>query len=169
MSLAERIAKAVQIELAKPPEVISGEAFESYIRKFTFPKKHYKLLHRTPNFEYNQEDFVESSLLPDFEFQCLKTGEEFYVEAKFRSGDNKYEGKIEWCKPSQLKRYQKVNRQQKVFIILGLGAEASNPERLILFPLSAGNFCGLYNSFLDKYSFPYLNKPVFSTFLWNLR
>ncbi|HEA19529.1 hypothetical protein LCGC14_0719690 [marine sediment metagenome] len=134
-----------------------------------FPKKHYKLLHRTPNFELNKDDFVASSLLPDFEFQCLKTGEKFFVEAKFREGVLNYEDKIEWCNPSQPKRYQKINRQQKVFVILGLGTKASKPDELILFPMSAGNFCGLYNSFLHKYSFPYLDKPVFSTFLWNLR
>lgn len=169
MSIVNRIFKAVTNELSKPTSFVKGEAFENYVREYVFPKEYYKLLHRTHNFESNHDDYIESSLLPDFEFQCIQTGEKFYVEAKFREGVYNNQDKIEWCKPYQLNRYQKINQQQKVFIILGLGDKPRKPFELIIFPLSAGNFCGLYDSFLTKYNFPYLEKPIFPTYLWRLK
>ncbi|WP_421803647.1 hypothetical protein [Flagellimonas sp.] len=167
--MLKRIAKAVKEEINKPQSFAKGEAFEEYVRKFVFPKEHYKLLRRTHDYRSNNEDYIEDSMLPDFDFECIKTGKKFHVEAKFRNGVYNHKDKIEWCKPFQLKRYQELDKVQDVFIVLGLGNKASRPEEIILFPLKSCTFTGLYDSFLDKYSFPYIDKPVFSSYLWKLK
>lgn len=169
MSIFKRIIKAVRDEIDKPQSFVKGEAFEEYVRKYVFSKEYYKILRRTQNYQVNNVDYVADSLLPDFEFECLETGKSFHVEVKFRNGELNFNDKIEWCKPYQLERYQQIDKEKDVFVILGIGDNPKKPEELIIFPLKACKFTGLYNSFLDKYSFPYLEKPVFPKYLWKLK
>lgn len=168
MTLSKRIAKAIKNEILKPKSFVKGEVFEDYVREYLFPEDMYELVHKTHDYKSNNSDYVESSLLPDFKFRCVKTGKEFFVEAKYKSNPEYFKDKIEWCKPYQLKRYQEIDKDAKVFIILGFGGKPKKPEELILFPLSAAKFCGLYDSFMDKYEYEYLGEPIYSKTLWEL-
>lgn len=155
-------------EINKPDSFVKGEEFEDYVRKYMFPQDNYQLIHKTHNYENNRDDFVESSLLPDFKLRDLKNGREFYVECKFRNGYLNQKDQIEWCNKNQLKRYQRIHKNDApVFIALGFGDKGSYPEDLCLFSLREAKWTGLYPSFLDKYEF-YLDKPVFSGYLWKL-
>jgi hypothetical protein len=127
-----------------------GELFENYVRAKIFPKSLYTLVHRTHTHETNCEDFVESSLLPDFLFRCNASKKEFYVECKFRT--NKMGEKYEWCKYYQLERYRALNEEKPTLLILGTGGQAGFPEKISLIPLVELRYTGLYPSFLDKYS-----------------
>lgn len=165
----EKGIKAFTNEAAKPESFYKGEAFEEYIRQFTLPTKDYDLLHKTHDYNNNKKDFVESSLYPDYLFRDKRTGKEFFVEVKFRNGFYDNKNMISWCNYNQLKRYKEIDEQgKKVFIVLGLGDYPKRPHALFLFPLSGCNFCKLYDSFLEKYSF-YPDKPVFSSYLWKLK
>ena len=165
----KRGIKAFKNELIKPDSFAKGEEFEEYVRKYIFPMSDYDLVQRTHNYNSNNVDFIESCLNPDFKFRDKKNGKEFYVEAKWRSGVYNKENKIEWCKEKQLKRYKAIdNNENRVFIVLGFGDKPSKPDEIILFPISGCNFNGLYDSFLNKYIF-YVKKPVFSSYLWNLK
>ena len=161
--------KALKNELTKPDSFVKGEEFEEYVRTYLFPLSDYDLVHKTHDYNSNNEDYVESSLKPDFELRDRKTGEEFFVEAKWRSGRYNRENKIEWSNQKQLRRYKAIDKNEhKVFIVLGFGDTPQRPEEIILFPISGCNYYALFDSFLDKYSF-YVDKPVFSEYLWRLR
>ena len=168
MTIINRIIKAIKQEVDKPASFVKGEEFENYVRTILFPEGKYALLNRTHNYHTNKADFVASSLKPDFEFQCIDTNRKFHVEVKFRDGTYNQYDKIEWCKPYQLKRYRAINKTQKVFIALGIGERPYKPEEVFIIPLDSINFCDFYDSFLNKYSFPYIDKPVFSSYLWRL-
>jgi hypothetical protein len=172
MSLLRKITNGITAftnEVNKPDSFAKGEEFEEYIRKYTFPKLNYDLIHRTHDYNSNNGDYVESSLKPDFKFRDKKTGKEFYVEVKFRKGVYNFKNKIEWCNEKQFKIYKAIEKNEsKVFIALGFGDKASKPLEIILFPVSGCNYNALYDSFLNKYSF-YKDKPVFSDYLWKLK
>jgi len=154
-------------EISKPDSFVKGEEFEDYVREFVFPKDKYDLLHKSHNYETNEEDYVESSLMPDFKLRCKKTNKEFFVEAKFRK-DKQYKDKTEWCKPYQLKRYKEIDKNQApVFICLGLGDYPDEPEYIFIIPMSKLKYTALYDSFLKKYEF-HVDKPVFPSYLWKL-
>ena len=161
--------KALKNELMKPDSFIKGEEFEEYVRKYLFPISDYDLVHKTHDFNSNKGDYVETSLMPDFKFRDKTNGKEFYVEVKWRRGNYNRENKIEWCNKSQLHRYKSIDSvENKVFIALGIGDDPNRPEEIFLFPMSACRYNGLYDSFLNKYSF-YIGKSVFSSYLWRLK
>ncbi|MDC8000113.1 hypothetical protein POV26_03625 [Aequorivita todarodis] len=172
MSFLKKITKGITAfknEVNKPNSFIKGEAFEEYVRKYIFPKSDYDLVHRTHDYNANNGDYIESSLKPDFKFRDKKNGKEFYVEVKWRMGIYNRENKIEWCNPKQLKRYKAIDKNESaVFIVLGFGDKATKPKEIVLFPVSGCHYTGLYDSFLDRYLF-YVNKPVFSGYLWKLK
>ena len=172
MSFLKKFAngiKAFTNEVNKPASFIKGEEFENYVRKYIFPKSDYDLVHKTHDYNSNNGDYVESSLKPDFKFRDKKNGNEFYVEAKWRRGVYNKENKIDWCNQNQLRRYKAIDKNEnKVFIVLGFGDKATKPEEIVLFPVSSCNYYSLYDSFLNKYSF-YVDKPIFSSYLWKLK
>jgi hypothetical protein len=172
MSLIKRLGKGLKAltdEMTKPESFVKGEEFEEYVRKILFPHSDFKLLHKTHDYNSNNGDYVESSLKPDFKFRDSKNRKEFYVEAKWRSGVYNRENKISWCNQGQLKRYKAIDKNDaKVFIALGIGDDPLRPDEIALFPISSCNYTALYDSFIDKYSF-YVNKPVFSRYLWKLK
>lgn len=169
MGLLNRISKVLKNEMIKPQSFVKGEAFEKYVREILFPQSDYILVHKTHDYNSNNGDYIESSLKPDFLFRDKKTGKQFYVEAKWRSGYYNRENKIEWCNEKQLKRYKAIDKNDnKVFIVLGFGDKPTAPKEIVLFPLSACNYCALFDSFLNKYTF-YVKKSVFPEFLWKLK
>ncbi|MBK8808294.1 MAG: hypothetical protein IPO21_17375 [Bacteroidales bacterium] len=88
----------------------------------------------------------------------------FYVEAKFRTGI--YEGKIIWCNDKQLQRYRQYHKEKPVFLILGMGAEAKNPEFLSLMSLDQAKYKGLFANYVEQFEIK-LDRPVTSKTLWN--
>lgn len=172
MSILKKFTKGLQAfsnEVNKPSSFEKGEAFENYVREYLFPIQDYDLVHKTHDYHSNNGDYVESSLKPDFKFRDKKTKKEFYVEVKWRKGFYNKQYKVEWCNTQQLRRYKAIDKKEdKVFVVLGFGDKPARPEEIILFPMSSCNYTGLYDSFLDNYSF-YVDKPVFSGYLWKLK
>ncbi len=160
-----RVAKAALNEGIKPESFAKGEEFEDYVRQYVFPSERYELIHRTNSYQANKNDYIESTLLPDFRFRCKETGREFFVEAKFRG--NAYNDKVEWTYYNQLQRYHQINNQLPVFLCLGLYGKPKDPEFLFIIPISKIRYTGLFFSFLERYEF-YKKKPVFPQYLWNL-
>lgn len=113
-----------------------GEAFENVVQDLIFSQFHYDLVERTHNYDQNQKRFVESSRNPDFKFREKKSGQEFYVEAKYRSGFNEDE-KLILFKEKQFKRFQVLNSiEHPVFVIVGIGGPPSQPFFISLIALS---------------------------------
>jgi len=157
-------AEVVKNDLTTKPSFKTGQKFEDYVLEHLFPRNYYDLVEKTHNYQTNKHQFVESSLKPDFKFRDRLTKKEFYVEAKFRT--NIYQGKIVWCNETQLVRYQRINRDTPVFLILGDGGEADLPDNLSLIPISKAKYTGLFLSYIDQFQVDY-EKPITSNMLWN--
>lgn len=124
---------------SKRPE-IKGSRFEKFVSDEIFIDKLYDLVEMTPNFSSNSERFEERSMNPDFRFRDKRTGEEFWVEAKYRKGLFKNingQDVCEICKPAQLKRYKDAEKSsgKKVYICLGLGKNPLKPDTVHLIPV----------------------------------
>ena len=144
-----RVAKVTIDEINKPESYVKGDAFEDYIRNNLFIKDRYDLLQRTHDYTTNKEDFVDNTKEPDFKFRSIKTGEEFFVEAKYRSAY--YEDAIEWCKPFQLKRYKEIDQKTPVYITIGVGKESNSPGQIFFIPLKDIKYTKLNRTFLKDY------------------
>lgn len=151
MGVLERVFKAVLSEVVKPDSFVKGDEFESFIRRALYPQNDFNLIHRTHDYTSNKNDYIETSKEPDFKFKSRKNGDEFYVEAKFRSGF--YKQTIEWCKPYQLKRYKAIEIDKKIpiFVVIGVGALPKSPLHVYRIPLKDIKYTKLYRSFLNKY------------------
>lgn len=98
---------------SKRPE-IKGGRFEKFVSEDIFTDKLFDLVEMTRDFDSNKERFEERSMNPDFLFRDKRTKEEFWVEAKYRSGLFKNDrGQVvcEICKPWQLDRYKEVEKK----------------------------------------------------------
>ncbi|MBC8401992.1 MAG: hypothetical protein H8E14_10930 [Candidatus Marinimicrobia bacterium] len=150
--------KAFYLEISKPSSFFKGEEFEKCIRKKVFVPSKYELVMKTHDYNENKKDYVESSLYPDYLFRNLKTGEEFFVEVKYR--ERLWDGKLNWCKPYQFKRYKKANLNYKIIIAIGLGGRPRNPESVYLIPLDQIKYDSLNPSFFEKYKFDGKRKGI---------
>jgi len=167
MGLISILGKGLQamIDEALTPESFkAGKKFEDYVRCELFIDRYYDLLEMTHDYNTNSKDYVKSSLKPDFKFRDKWTKKEFYVEAKFRTG--LFNGKIQWCNESQLKRYQEYHRETPVFLILGMGERADCPEFLSLIPMSLAKYPGLFPNYAEQFEIK-PNTPISSKTLWN--
>lgn len=74
-------------------------------------------------------------------FRDKRTGEEFWIEAKYRNSlfkNKKVQFVCEICKPWQLNRYKEVEKStgKKVYICLGIGDDPRFPETVHLISVS---------------------------------
>jgi len=129
-----------------------GKAFEDFVENNIFTKEHYTIHHKTHGFEQNSKRFVEDSKYPDFTFRVLKNNQLFNVEAKYRSGFNSFD-KIEvFSNPNQYIFFKEIDSSEKpIFILLGCGDTASNPDELSLIPFAEIKYTSIYRSLFKKY------------------
>ncbi len=149
-----------------PDSFDKGEKFEEFLREKIFTKENYILVHKTHNYQTNSNDFVESSLLPDFKFRCKSTNKEFFVEVKFRT--TTLEGKVEWCNQKQFERYKNVNKKALTFLALGYKGSPAKPDEIYVIPISKINYSGLYLSTFDEYRIP-TNKNLSNNQFWKIQ
>jgi len=130
-----------------------GEQFEHFVENVLFIKEDYILVHRTNNYEQNEDRVSEDTLKPDFKFRCRKTQKEFYVEAKFRSSLNT-DKKVEILTPIQLERFKMIQQYEKlpIFIVVGFGGTPDNPKRVSLIPFTELKYLELYLNYLNSFS-----------------
>jgi len=152
MGVFTRVVKAALNEASKPETFVKGDEFEDFVRKHIFPHNDYELLARTHDYTFNKNDFVQSSKDPDFKFMSRRTGNAFFVEAKYRSAY--FNGAIEWCKTYQLTRYEAINKTTPVYVVIGVGNLPSSPEQVFLVPVKRIRYMRLFRSFLKEYEIP---------------
>jgi hypothetical protein len=149
MNVLARVVKAVADEISTPETFRKGDDFVSFTRNVLFPKDKYALLQRTHAYAVNREDYVESSQEPDLKLRGLRTGTEFYVEAKFRA--DFFRGAVECCKPYQLERYCRINAGTPVLVALGVGGQPDAPAQVFLVPVAEMKYAKLFRSYLNEY------------------
>lgn len=129
-----------------------GDLFENFVVDQLFKPSHYDLIYRTNSFDQNESRFAEFTLKPDFKFRCRKTQQEFYVEAKYRSGFNAA-NKIEVISYNQIERFKtyQISENIPIFIVVGYGNSPDNPANVSLIPLEELAYLDLYASFLRRF------------------
>jgi hypothetical protein len=145
-----RGAKAFFKEATKPKGFVSGERFESFVKKM-FPEAEWILVKQTQNYLSNKDRYEEKSMEPDFLFRHIKSGRLVSIECKFRTG--MVDGdRIEWCKPYQFNRYKELDQKYgNVYIVLGFGGSSTSPEKVFRFPLSEVKYNAVFLSYIAKY------------------
>jgi hypothetical protein len=128
-----------------------GNDFEAFIvRKFS--KKYFKLLDWAGD-KYVEGIYAETTLQPDLKMRFKFTDVEvdFAVECKYRSFFPSRG--FEWCTQSQLKNYRNFAKEKNmpVFLALGIGGLASQPEELFIVPLAKIETVLLSRDFLKIY------------------
>ncbi len=159
--LFKRIFKGINAfrkEAFKPHSFLKGEDFERCLRKKVFRRDEYDLVMKTHDFHENKADYVEASLYPDYLFREKSSNTEFFVEAKYR--ERLYDGKIQWCKDYQFRRYKKLNKEVQVYIAIGFGGRPTNPKQIFIVPLDEIKFNSLYLNFLEEYEFTNKRKNI---------
>ena len=119
---------------------IKGSRFEKFVSEEIFKDILFDLVEMTRDFDSNSERFEERSMNPDFLFRDKRTREEFWIEAKYRSGlfrNEKGQLVCEICKSGQLNRYKEVEKStgKRVYICLGIGDDPLFPKTVHLIPV----------------------------------
>lgn len=113
----------------------NGDDFEKFVAQ-KFDKRFIKIKEWTGD-KYVNGAYAETTQQPDLllELSIKNQTTEFAVECKWRS--NFYRGGVEVAKPDQYKRYQnyEANKKAPVFIAIGIGGKAANPDQLFIVPL----------------------------------
>jgi hypothetical protein len=153
LSLNERAKDVRQKESMKLKDLSfqKGNQFEAHVSRL-FLENDFTLLYVTTRRDDLNGRYNEAALNPDFKFKHLFSGHEFWVECKWRS--QSINGSLEWCKDYQFKRYkefQEGNRPFKVYVLIGLGGQASNPNRMFCMPLDDVRYPMIYPSIYEKY------------------
>jgi len=113
----------------------SGDDFEKFVVQ-KFNRKYYNVVEWAGD-KYIDGIYADTTLHPDLLMEIrLNSGNEFfYVECKWRKGFNG--NVVEFAKKDQFERYKQFEKEKKipVFITLGIGGKASNPDFMYNLPL----------------------------------
>jgi hypothetical protein len=122
--------------------------FEEYVMN-KFDREVFKVM----SWQRSSSWFQKSGRNPDMEFKVeLKARTVlFAVECKWRQ--DFYNGQVDLAKQEELENYRKYQHQKdiKVFIILGVGGEATDPESVYIIPLDKINSTSLEEAQLQRY------------------
>jgi len=137
-----------------PESFKKGQQFEQFVENNIFTQNRYELITRTNSYEQNATRYAEDTLKPDFKFRCKETGQEFWVEAKYRS--ELFGDQLEALSFNQRDRFYNLEKEEgiPVFVIIGYWGYANNPNALSLIPLRDYIYIKLYRSFLRDYNIP---------------
>ena len=140
------------------PEIIDGKIvlIENADPGFDwiFTREYYDLLHLTQDGYTNFFRYVKSSEYPDFKFQDRIGGKKFWVAAKYSTAwlGESPDQYIYFLTESQLERYKEVDKKLPVFIAVGTGNKAHNPNQIYLIPV---RFIKVAYKIYKKYLLPF--------------
>ena len=121
-----------------------GVDFEEYMIQLLGKQKDIKFVGKVSDYHKNGISALEN-FEPDLKFK--HKGAPFAVECKWRKSFGN--GYISWAKDRQIKNYNNYqkNKNEKVYVALGIGGEPSKPDQLYLIPLSVLK----YETFKEEY------------------
>lgn len=139
-----------------------GYLFERFVINL-LPEDVYTIISATSRRDDLGGRIIESALDPDFRIRHEPSSHVIWLECKYRSYT--YCNKVQWCKHHQLERYnkfQEVVKPEKVYIIVGLGGEPSNPKHLFCIPLDNAKYPGLYPDILEPFEHDQMKPFVYT-------
>ena len=143
-------AKKVSEAVNETDYLRKGHEFEKYTTEL-FNPQYFTIVNWTHDQDHKHSGVrVEADKEPDLRVRYRLTGEEFFVECKFRTHLSP-ENKLEWTNEYSLKKYQRYSAQRPVFIVIGLGGESTKPDKMFCIPLSEARWTSLYPSFYKRF------------------
>ena len=141
----------------------NGNDFEKYIVK-KFDHKFFTIKNWAGD-KFVEGRYAETTQQPDLlmEFKLKGEGHLFAMECKWR--ERLYRGGVEFATVEQLNRYSKFQKKEKipVYVAIGLGGEADNPEQLFIVPLTS-----FESNFISKKDLSQFWKSREKDFFYNL-
>lgn len=127
----------------KDEEVSKGDEFERYVVNL-LDERYFTIVEWTTDIMRKHHRYVEADTRPDLLVRYDPTGEEFYVECKYRS--YLYEHKFQWSTHEQMNRYLRFAYEKKLpfFVVMGLGGTPNRPEKMYCVPLQEVRYPHLY-------------------------
>ena len=153
--------------LNKPDENYqTGKEFEEYTLSL-FSEKLFAINNWTRDNSKTLGRRVETDSDPDFTFRHKRTDQLISVECKYRSFYT--DGKVKFAEQWKIDHYINYAKENNrpTFLILGLGGEPDNPDRLFCVPIEKAKYPELYLSMLEKYecelgeNFKWINNDLF--------
>lgn len=129
------ITHPAMIAVNEPDSLEKGHMFENYIVTL-FNKRKFRLIEWRSDKTATNGVRPESCTWPDLVFESWgRYKHRFAVECKWRK--QFYEGGIHWADRYQINNYMEYQRDtnMRVFVAIGVGGVASNPEKLFVTPL----------------------------------
>lgn len=165
----ENVVTEEQLQEQKKEENFKkGTDFENYVLSL-FPENAFSMIQRAISFDPVSGRRLEGCLNPDFKLRDKQTGSIFWVECKYRSHPNA-DKSIDWCTYEKMMKYKDIRNKTnlKVYVMLGVGGDASNPRDLYCFDLDDMKYNKMFQSVymrynIDKksfYSLDNLNKRI---------
>lgn len=139
-------------EQKKEENIKKGTDFENYVLSL-FPENNFSMIQRAISFDPLTGRRLEGCLNPDFKLRDKQTGSIFWVECKYRSHPNQ-DKSIDWCTYEKMMKYKDIRNKTnlKVFVMLGVGGDASNPRDLYCFDLDDMKYNKMFQSVYMKYN-----------------
>lgn len=151
------------IRVCQPDGFEKGRLFEEYIIRL-FNEKHFKLMEWRKSEKICDGVFSLNHSYPDLELVFGYKRHRFAVECKWRK--EFIDGRINWATSYQIRSYEDFQKQNgiPVLIAIGIGGEASNPEKLFVTPLCN---ISLYTDVYECDLITYKRKPT-RKFFYNI-
>jgi len=130
--------------------VKKGNDFESYVVSL-FPESEFTIVEWTTDIMRKHNRYVEADTRPDLLIRHDASGQEFYVECKYRS--YAFEDKISWSNNEQLTRYKNFADTKGIpfFVVIGIGGSATWPEDMFCLSINDAKWPELYLSYAKKF------------------
>ena len=127
-----------------------GKEFENYALNL-FPEESFNIVHKTVGAADLNGRYTEDCIYPDYKFRDRATGQEFWVECKYRSHRGE-RGAIDWTDQEHLQRYKRIRKESglKTYILIGLGGRPDDPNELLFFDLDERGFATLFYSIQNE-------------------
>lgn len=138
-----------------------GRLFEEYVTKL-FNDQHFKLKDWRKAERISFSELPKNHCDPDLELIFGRGQYKFAVECKWRNEFN--DGILRWDKKDKsLETYRNYSRENNipVFIVIGVGGDPSNPEKMFVTPLE--KICSSVE-IVESDLMPYKRKPTHKFF-----
>jgi hypothetical protein len=132
-----------------------------------FRRDDFLFLERVPDYTPDWDLFALNALRPDFKFRDKQTGQDFYVEVKFRQRYKKC-NEISWARPSQISRYMFYNQSLPTFLLIGIADDPKRPSQVSLIPLGQACYPRLFIQRIKRFEIP-AKAAIRSEVIQNLR
>lgn len=123
-----------------------GKLFENYALRL-FPAEGFNIIHKTVGGADLDGRYTEDCVNPDYKFRDRATGQEFWVECKFRSHRGE-KGNVTWTDMRRLNRYKQIRQESGIplFVLVGIGGEPDDPSELLFFNLDKAGYATIFYS-----------------------